>query len=381
MTMKSALAVALVLVTATPAFADEDYGGASVIFARGSSLMRVDPRGRGETEVAKLPARIAVRALRTDARGNVLLADLGGKWSWMKLDGAQTTLTDLPCADGPAQLAVDGACVLCRSTTSPTGSVIVNLTTGKTTAVEIPSPGARLIGEGAQRRLIWSDAAGVWSAPPMDTKKKQRLAPEAPLRSFLPSADGSRAVGVYRDVVHEGRQTKPAELLMTFQLDGQAARRKAIKAGVPIEWSHDNQWVLLQDSSKACIMGAAGGEYKCWKGFTGASIAPDGKWALTLGSRTKAESEKKSKPKSKNDKKESKKGSKKKQDAPAADAEPTNEDENAGSEVMATDDVEVPPPSGPLALYRAELAGPFSKAPVRIVSVVDGAAVWIPGKR
>ena len=50
-------------------------------------------------------------------------------------------------------------------------------------------------------------------------------------------------------------------------------------------------------------------------------------------------------------------------------------------ELTATDDVEVPPPSGPLALYRAELAGAFSQAPVRIVSVVDGAAVWIPGRR
>ncbi len=367
--MKLALAVALVLVTATPVSADEDYGGATVIFARGSSLIRVDPRGRSETEIAKLPAKVAVRALRTDARGGVLLADLGGKWSWMKLDGASTTLTDLPCADGPAQLAVDGACVLCRSMTSPTGSVIVNLSTGKTTAVEVPAPGARLVGEGAQRRLIWADAAGVWSAPPLDPQRKQQLAPEAPLRSFLPSPDGSRAVGTYRDVVHEGKQTKPADLLMTFQLDGQAVRRKAIKAGVPIEWSHNNQWVLLQDSSKACIMGAAGGEYKCWKGFTGASIAPDGRWALTLGSRTSAERDKKSK-------KKTEKKSKK-----AADAEPMNEDENAGSEVTATDDVEVPPPSGPLALYRAELAGPFSKAPVRIVSVVDGAAVWIPGQR
>lgn len=349
-------AVVLGLVTATPAFADEDYGGATVIFARGASLMRTDPRGRGETEVAALPAKIAVRALRTDARGSVLLADVGGKWSWMKLDGTQTTLTDLPCADGPAQLAVDGACVVCRSTTSPTGSVIVNLKTGKTTPVEIPSPGARLVGEGALRRLVWADAGGVWTAPVIDPTKKQKVAPEAPLRSFLPSPDGSRGVGVYRDVVHEGKQTKPADLLMTFQLDGQAHRRKAIKTGIPVEWSHDNQWVLIQDGGSACIMIAVGGEYKCWKGFTGASIAPDGKWALVLGSR-KAQSDKKSK-------------KSKKSEEPA--------DEDSGTEVAATDDVEVPPPSGPLALYRAELAGAFAKTPARIVSVVDGAAVWIP---
>ena len=46
------------------------------------------------------------------------------------------------------------------------------------------------LGEGTQRRLIWADATDVCSAPPMDTKKKQQLAPEAPLRSLLPSEDG-----------------------------------------------------------------------------------------------------------------------------------------------------------------------------------------------
>jgi len=371
--MKSALVAALLLALVSPARAGDEYGGATVIFARGSSLIRTDPRGKGETEVAKLAAKVAVRALRTDARGTVLLADLGGKWSWMKLDGTESTLTDLPCADGPAQLAVDGACVLCRSTTSATGSMIVNLRTGKTTAVEIPSPGARLVGEGAQRRIVWADAKGVWSAPLNDATKKQQLAPEGPLRSFLPSPDGTRAIGVYKDIVHEGKQSKPAELLMSFLLDGQAARRKSIKAGVPIEWSHDNNWLLLQDRGSACIMGAFGGEYKCWKGYTGASIAPDGKWALALGSRSGNSDDKKS---------SKKKGSKKdaKKDAPKdPDVEPTNEAENAGGEMTATDDVEVAPPSGPLALYRTKLAGPFSEAPARIVSVVDGAAVWIPG--
>ncbi len=376
--MKTGITAALVLAfgpfVVSAAHADDEYGGATVIFARGSSLIRTDPRGKGETEVAKLAAKVAVRALRTDAHGSVLLADLGGKWSWMKLDGTESTLTDLPCADGPAQLAVDGACVLCRSITSPNGSVIVNLRTGKTTPAEIPSPGARLVGEGAQRRLVWADATGVWSAPLNEPTKKQKLAPEGPLRSFLPSPDGSRAVGVYKDVVHEGKQTRPADLLMTFLLDGRAARRKAIKTGVPIEWSHDNTWLLLQDRGSACIMGAFGGEYKCWKGYTGASIAPDGKWALALGSRNGNADDKKS-----SKKKGSKKASKKKDAKKAPDVEPTNENENAGAETTPTDDVEVPPPSGPLALYRTKLAGPFSEAPARIVSVVDGAAVWVPG--
>ena len=64
------------------------------------------------------------------------------------------------------------------------------------------------------------------------------------------------------------------------------------------------------------------------------------------------------------------------------DAEPANESENReGDDAGPIDDVEVPPPSGPLALYRAKLEGAFTVAPVQIVRVVDGAAVWIPARR
>lgn len=378
-------AIAALLVALAPqlAVADDDFGGASVIFARGSSLFRTDPKGKAESEIATIAAGGKVRALRTDATGTVLLADVGGKWSWMKLDGSASTLTELPCADGPAQLAEDGACVLCRSTTSQTGSVIVNLATNKAFPVAIPAPGARLIGTGPDRRLVWADQGGIWTSPPGDPKKKTQVAPEAPLRSFLPSSDGARAVGVYLDKVFEGRQTKPAEVLMNFALDGQGARRKAIKSGVPVEWSHDNQWVLIQDRGSACIMGASGGQYKCWKGYTGASIASDGKWALVLGDRSRGSSDSKKDKKKKSSKKDSKKSKKEKQqekDSEAA-AEPSNESENRGEgeDSLPTDDVEVPPPSGPLALYRGTLLGPYTTAPALIVRVVDGAAVWVPG--
>jgi hypothetical protein len=383
MIMRAAIAAAVLLLLAGSGHADDEFRGASVIFARGSSLYRTDPRGRGETEVAKLAEKVAVRALRTDARGSILLADLGGRWSWMKLDGSASTLTDLPCADGPAQLAVDGACVLCRSTTSETGSVIVNLATGKTTKVEIPAPGARLVGEGTNRRLIWADSGGLWSAPPGNAKAKKQVGPEAPLRSFLPSPDGSRAVGVFLDKIYQGKQTKPAELLMSFALDGEAVRRKAIKSGVPIEWSHDNHWVLVQDGGSSCIMNATGGEYKCFKGFTGASIASDGQWSLALGGRNaKPDADSKSKKDSKSSKKDSKKSSKKdakKADARKDDAEPTGEAETReGDDGTSTDDVSIAPPSGPLALYRLKLAGAFNESPALIVKVVDGAAVWVP---
>jgi hypothetical protein len=106
-------ALVVLVALASVAHADDEPAG-SIIFARGGSLYRTDTRGRGETEIAKLPAKATVRALRTDAAGKVLLVDLGGQWSWMPLDGT-AALADLPCTEGPAQLAEDGACVLCKA--------------------------------------------------------------------------------------------------------------------------------------------------------------------------------------------------------------------------------------------------------------------------
>jgi hypothetical protein len=352
--VKAALALLAAIGGVVPAFADEDPRLAgSIVYARGGSLYKADTRGKGEVEVAKLPENTSVRALRTDAKGSTLLVDLGGKWSWMKLDGK--ALLDLPCADGPAQLANDGACVLCRSAADANKSVIINLATNKATPIPVPPPGARLVGDGANRKLVWADATGVWSAPPGQLTKKTKVAPETPLRGFLPAPDGSRAVGVYSDVVHEGKTTKPAEMLMGFALDGQGARRKTVKASLPIEWSFDSQWVLLQDGSTACITRAMGGQYKCWRGFIATSISPDGAYALLLGAR---------------DVKPAKKDSKKKK-------KPVDEDTESDEPV---DDVNVPPPTGPVALYRAKLDGAFAESPSRIVQVVEGSAVWIPSR-
>jgi hypothetical protein len=350
--MKAALAILLVL--AAPAFADDDFAGATIIFARGGSLYRTDPKGKNETELAKLPDKAVVRALRTDALGKVLLADLGGTWSWMLLDGSASALAQLPCVDGPAQLAEDGACVFCRAAK---GSMIVNLATGKTFPVDVPAPGARLAGVGAQRKLIWADTNGVWSAAPGNPKKATRVAPDAPKRGFLPSPDGSRAVGVYADEVFtDAHNKKAADVLMGFALDGEGARRKGIANAIPVEWSHDATWVLVQDRASACLMRATGGEYKCWKGYTAASIAADGKFGLVLGNRD---------------------GSKKQTPPKNAKKPPAEETEDEGGDVPA--DVDVPPPSGPLALYRIRLEGsPYTEPPALVTKIIDGAAVWVP---
>ena len=269
--------------------ADDDLGG-SVVFARGGALVQIDPRGKGEVELAALPAKAQVRALRADAAGSVLLIDLAGRWAYLPLDGASKAVAELPCADGPAQLAEDGSAVLCRA--GKGGALIVELPRARAgkplraVAIDVPAATARLIGGGSDRVVVWADATGVWSAPPDNLKAKKKVAPDAPARGFLVSPDGDRAIGVYADEIYaDVHHTRPAEVLMTLTLDGKGARRKAIASGVAVEWSHDGEWVLVQDGAAACIMRATGGQYKCWKGYTAASLSSDGRWALALGSR------------------------------------------------------------------------------------------------
>jgi hypothetical protein len=393
---------ALAAAPAVAAAADDDFDGASVIFARGSALYRVDARGKGETEIAQFAAKVTVRALRSDAAGSVLLADLSGTWAWMPLDGSTRSLTELPCGDGPAQLADDGTAVLCRSPKSPRQSVLVELGRGtaaggaaRSLALEIPPGAARVVGSGAERKVVWADAAGVWTASPADPKRKTRAALDTPLRSFLPSPDGARAVAVYSDQVFADLHHKrAADVLMTLQLDGQGARRKAIRDGVPVEWSHDGDWLLIQDGASTCVMRASGGQYKCWRGLTAASLSSDGRWALALGNRDGSRSSAKPRKPARPASKPAPPGraaagaASRSDDAPAGPVgddkpwdhidEPSDEPE-AGGAAPVIDDVSVAPPSGPLSLYRLRLEGAFTDRPALLVKVVDGAAVWVPG--
>ncbi len=349
-----------------------------IVFVRGTTLYTSDARGaaRSEQTLATLPPGApTVRALRIDAAGKALLADLGGAWWYLPLDGKTSSLTRLPCGDGPAQLAADATCVVCRSAQTPTQAMIVRLADGKLFSLpKIPVAGTRLVGAVPDRRLVWADAGGVWSAPPGKLANRVQVAKAPPLRSFLPSPDGTRALGVYADFVYEGKQQKPAELLMSFLLDGTAARRKSMRTGVPIEWSHDGTWVLVQDGASACIVRAAGGQYKCWKGYTAVGIAADGSYALVLGDRDR--DDKKARKSGKSSKQP--KGDGDKGDGPKDRGEESASDEQPDGARGEMDDVAVPLPTGALALYRTKLEGPYSEKPALVMATVDGAAAVIP---
>jgi hypothetical protein len=324
--MRWAVVALVIVVVATPAHADDDDDAAlvaaRVVFARDHALWTTDGKGKGPAqELATLPGSAAaadVRALRTDAGGKVLVADVAGAWYWLPLDGSTTSFTPLAC-NGAASLSADGTAVTCANDKDQVR--IIALASGKALDVAVPAAGAVLVGQ----RLIWSDG-GIWSAPPGKLDTKQALAPESPLRSLSISPDGNRALGVYAGEVYTGRKTKePAEVLSTFALDGTASRRTVLRDAVPVVWSSDGAWVLVQDGASACIHRGVGGQYKCWTGYTAISLSADGSHALLLGPRK-------------------------------------------GTEEA----------TGPVSLYRAPLAGAYTDPPILVEKIVDGPALWLP---
>jgi len=358
------LALALTLAAlAGTARADDDTGAGTIVFARGGALYRVDSRGRGETQLADLPAGASVRALRADAGLHGQLVGLGDSWAALSLDGDSHALDPLPCGEGPAQLTEDGVGVLCRARGTNT-SILVELSPRKVFSLSAAgSPILHIFGSAGARSLVWADASGIWAAPVADPRKKIAVSPDAPLRGFSPSPDGARALAVFADTVYtDAHHTKPLDQLESFALDGKATRRKAIKDGVAVDWSHDSAWVLVQEGPSACLMRAVGGEYKCWKGYTAASLSPDGKWGLFFGNR-----------KDDSPKPAPKRG--KHAPPPPSPSEPEEASPDASDDA---DESPVPLPTGPLSLYRARLEGAFTEPPVLLVKVVDGAAVWIP---
>jgi hypothetical protein len=324
-----ALAV-LALVVAPATAKKDDFGGGSVVFARDSSLWKTDPKGKGPAiELVALPGAAAdVRAIRSDPEGRVVLFDLAGVWWWARVDAtaaAPVTPDQLACSDAPARLTDDARCVVCADARGD--ALLISLVTGRAATRKVPAAGARVIGQQGAREVIWSDPDGVWIAPLTKMADRREVVDEPPLRGFLPAPDGTRAVGIYRGEVYEKKKVKAeADVLDSFALDGKGKRRMLHRDAEVIDWSWDSTWLLLQVGAQACVTRAIGGEYKCWKGFRGASIAPDGRWALLLG---------------------------------AAKAKGAAE--------------------GQHGLYRGRLEGAYTEKPSLVESVVDGTgALWLP---
>ncbi len=355
---------------------------ARVVFARDGSLWSTDPKGKSKpVEVAKLPASAdgaaaagPVLVIRTNEAGDRLLVDVGGRWFWAALErgggGGGATLTELPCGSGPARLSAKGASVLCEG---PGGKArLVRLSDGKVFERDAPAASASLVVRDGVRSMAWIDEKSRVVVAPVTTPQDVRvLAPAAPVRGFLAAPDGSRGVGVYRARPPRPKDAAERDELFGFALDGTAARRRLIRDGVVVEWSWDSRWLLVQDGDKACIARAMGGQFKCWKGFTAVSIAPDGAYALVLGPRGGAGGGDAEKEKERGEGEGGGEGEGEGGGEGEAEGEGEGEGEGEAHGERAL-------PKGPLSLYRAKLNGPYTERPALVETVVDGAAVWLP---
>lgn len=364
MIRRAALVAALALSWASPAAAGREPNG-RVVFARGRSLWSTDAAGKtAAVAIADLPGPASdVRTIRTDAGGHNLLVDVGGRWYWAAVPaaGATTTLAPLPCGPGAARLTGDGRCTLCADERGR--AWFLRLTDGKGKPRAVPATSASFTVRDGVRELVWGAPGGPVLASPVARKAPRTVAPQAPERGLLVAPDGKRAVGVYRArAVGQPATGGERDQLFGFALDGVGARRRLIRDGVAIDWSWDSQWLLVQDHASACIVRAVGGEYKCWKGFTAVSLAPDGTFALVLGPRADGGAS----DDSGDDEPDGGEGG---EGGEGGDDE--GEDEGGDDEALAL-------PKGPLSLYRAKLAGPYSERPVVLEKVVDGAAAWLP---
>lgn len=390
---------ALTALATSSAEAGEQWQNDYIIFGRATSLWRTDPRGKTTPQpVATLPdgkTATDVTALKTDAAGKVLLAEISAQWYWLAFDDSAAKLKLLPCGPGSADLAPAATHVVCAN--PKRGTSIIKLADGTVVTRNVPAQGARLAEENNALDVIWADKNGIWRSPVAKPKVVIKVADVAPIRDFSVSPDGTRAVGSY-DAPPHGAQ------LFGFALDGVAARRKGIKAGIPLGWSHDNLWVLVQDGANACLMRTLGGQYKCWKGYIAGAAAPDGKWQLMFGNEaaaaekpSKGKASKNAKGKAGKDKGKAKgKSSDKPKDkVPAAGAgsaaapdepldgpdESTDDEPGADDgapEVQGTASSTMPLGKGPHNLYRGQLEGAFTDPPALIVHDVAGATVWVP---
>ena len=242
---------------------------AGILFTRGNAIWLTDMSRTPAKRIVALPPSTASYQLITASSGQAAVAHNGDHAMWVLL-GLTTRSHQLPCM-GAAALAPDGQCALCSTAV---GLTIFADHRGSLQRVNTRVRAAEFSLWGAKRgHIVVPLQDELWAMWGHTAPYRQRLAPHRPSSGLLVAPNASRAVGVYRD-----GETHSA--LHSFRLDGQAHKRRLLKNAIALRWSHDSRWILAQRGERACIVRALGGQYKCWKGYRGVAVAPNGSVAL-----------------------------------------------------------------------------------------------------
>lgn len=218
-----------------------------------------------------------------DVRGRTALIDTGTQLLRARLPDISSAQPPFAAVQGvplqcrsPARISPSGARIAC---TSESGELRVYAVQADA-AQPVASPSGARGGAAtfAGERLLTQRDAKLWSHELASDSEAQVIAPVAPADHLLASPDGRRAVGWF-PVAVRGKQV---QALHAFRLDGRAVRRRLMKRAIPVDWSRDNRWLLVQRGKRACLVRAVGGHYKCWRGFRALAISARGE-RLLLG--------------------------------------------------------------------------------------------------
>jgi hypothetical protein len=252
----------------------EAAGEGSFLFAHGSSIWRMDIEGKGKPDELVQVGQGTVTRIHVSDDGDTVVIEKDDEVLWARPARGSTPAPAQPLGCKPhAHLAADGKHVACMDQSG--NRVLIRLD---------PSPRKTVYGAAINTHigfgggaLISSDDKGVWAVPSGRSQSgRALLAREPPHSHLLVAPGGKRAVGVY--VEDEGR----VSALYTFRLDGKGVRRRLMRGAVPVAWSRDARWLLVQADKSACVIRAAGGQYKCWRRYQGVDIAPDGDHVLLV---------------------------------------------------------------------------------------------------
>jgi hypothetical protein len=310
--MRNAAVKLLVLAAAlgprTAVAKDEDAPAGKIVFAARGQIQEIDPAGGSPSPRAPLPA--GTQALRMEATrdGNLVLVDAGARsiWFWK---GEQSPVE---CA-GRARPSPRGDCVACLEAAGvrllQTAGKVLRTLPAELRDVNFYGPTAS--------ELVALAPDGVVAFFAGKPEQRRVLAAPGARSNLLVAPDGSRGVAVF------GNKTESR--IFSFALDGAGVPRQLGGPGVPIVWSWDSQWVLVQEglppedeggegamidgagidrfvlgapkgkkkarkkksdgddkqaTTRSCAMRAIGGEAKCWNHFDGVAFSPDSRHVL-----------------------------------------------------------------------------------------------------
>lgn len=360
---RAVLTGALVSLWGAPTWADEsvrESASEQVLMAHDGSLFlvgRITDETVESVEVVRADGHADTDPItRLEVHGTTILIEKRASIAWARVGVAPArslvVMRSLPCR-APARLSSDGDWISC---TSERGRIeFYDLRT--------PSPTRAVLPEASRYSLslelsgadvaVGVEASGLWSIPLRGRTRGQLgtlLFSGVPHGQISVAPSGERAVASFT-------LAKPGQnALYTFRLDGKGNRRRLMKGAVPVVWSADSRWLLVQRGSRVCVVGAIGGQYKCWRGYTAVDINATGTMLLLARPSDMA-------------------------DADHGDDTADGEYSDRGIVPVRDDEDEQEPTSqmlaGPLRLYVVHTAGAQPEQPQLLLERADGPAAWI----